>query len=99
MIVSPISNHPGHIIGIGTLWEDNSLVTGSVGAGTLTYVGTNAVSVWSTDWGCVGTPPMEFDGGDGTAGGHWDEVCHMKLEIRSSRILSHRHSMYVGLHG
>ena len=31
--------------------------------------------MWQNVWGCIGTPPVETDGGGGTAGGHWDETC------------------------
>ena len=57
----------GHIIGIGTLWDldDNNNYR----------VNTRATDVWTNDWGCVGTPPIEKDGGPGTALGHWDEEC------------------------
>ena len=53
----------GHIIGIG-FWDlDNN---------TKYRVNTRATDVWTKDWGCVGTPPIE-KGDD--PGGHWDEEC------------------------
>lgn len=61
----------GHVIGIGTLWDNNNLITGD-----LVYTGENAKRVWTQDWDCVDdSPPIEKDGGPGTRGGHWDETC------------------------
>ena len=37
------------------------------------FTGANSVDVWQNEWGCSGFPPIETDGGAGTAGGHWDE--------------------------
>ena len=66
----------GHVIGIGTLWDNNDLITGD-----LVYNGANAKRVWK-DWGCVSnSPPIEKDGGPGTRGGHWDEDCLGKLKL------------------
>ena len=67
------------VIGIGTLWgqpgpNGPGLVSGSEAEG-YTYGGPVAKAVWETEWGCTGTPPVEADGGAGTAGGHWDEEC------------------------
>lgn len=64
-----ILHEMGHVIGIGTLWGYIGLVDGA-----LNYLGANAINIWNS-WGCVGTPPVETDGGPGTAGGHWDEDC------------------------
>jgi Leishmanolysin len=56
-----------HVLGIGSLWSrfvDTNF----------DYQGSNAVNVWQNVWGCSGNPPIEQDGGPGTAGGHWDEL-------------------------
>lgn len=66
-----ILHEMGHIIGIGSLWTLNEVVDGD----TLEYIGQNALDVWTNDWGCDGSPPVEEDGGAGTAGSHWDEDC------------------------
>ena len=64
-----------HVIGIGTLW-DNAGVVIEDPVGTFTYTGARAIDVWQNDWGCTtARPPIEADGGPGTAGGHWDEDC------------------------
>ena len=62
----------GHVVGIGTLWNDNNLVDGN-----RNYLGTNAINVWKNDWGCDvdATPPVEKDLGVGSDGAHWDEKC------------------------
>ena len=66
-----ILHEMGHVIGIGTLWDYNNLVDNN-----LNYLGPNAQNVWSNTWGCTSSaPPVETDGGPGTAGGHWDEAC------------------------
>jgi len=58
-----------HVMGFGTAWEPAGLVSASN-----IYSGANGQAVWS-EWGCVDTPPVENDGGEGTAGKHWDEDC------------------------
>ncbi len=66
-----ILHEMGHIIGIGTLWGRNNLLDAEKNY----TVETKATSVWRNDWGCVGVPPVEKDGGNGTAFSHWDEEC------------------------
>lgn len=65
----------GHILGIGTLWNFNTLITGSVAGGDIAYTGAQGCAKWREVTGCVtpNCPPVEMDGGSGTAGGHWDE--------------------------
>jgi hypothetical protein len=65
-----ILHEMGHVLGIGTLWDDNDLLDKNKNY----RVGTKATGVWR-NWGCIGTPPVEKDGGTGTAYGHWDEYC------------------------
>ena len=60
----------GHILGIGTLWNYNSLLNGAKD-----YIGTHALAEYRA---MIGNPnaasiPVEHDGGPGTAGAHWDE--------------------------
>lgn len=68
-----ILHEMGHIIGIGTLWDDAGFV-GPSDQG-YPYSGTKGLEVWQNEWSCNGSPPVETDGNPGTAGGHWDEVC------------------------
>jgi len=73
---SVILHEMGHVFGIGTIWGLTGLVNDN-----LDYLGEHAISVWVDDWGCASSaPPVEKDGGDGTAGGHWDEGC-LKTEL------------------
>lgn len=60
-----------HILGIGSLWIENGLHY----EGSSVYTSnTNAEREWNAI-GCNGRLPVERDGGEGTAGGHWDEDC------------------------
>lgn len=72
----------GHIIGIGTLWEasqffgGSDLITGSGGPNPrYTGEGGNAEYTGTLGGGSggAGRAPIEADGGEGTAYGHWDE--------------------------
>ena len=57
-------------------WESTGVVTRrrQNGQNVYTYNGNNAIREWESI--CGNTPlPIETDGGDGTAGGHWDEDC------------------------
>ena len=76
-----ILHEMGHIIGIGTLWRRNKLLD----AENNYSVETRATNVWRNEWGCVGIPPVEKDGGAGTAFGHWDEQCLSK-ELMTGRL-------------
>ena len=72
-----ILHEMGHVLGIGTAWESNDVVLRSRirGRTVYSYLGAVATNVWKNEWGCTGAPPVEADGGGGTAGGHWDEDC------------------------
>jgi hypothetical protein len=68
----------GHIIGAGSLWVDNGLYIDGSGE----YAsGTHADDEWKAI-GCSGPLPVEQDGGEGTADGHWDEEC-LQHEVMS----------------
>jgi hypothetical protein len=71
-----ILHEMGHVIGVGTLWGRNGTGFNNLLDEEINYrENTRASEVWKNDWGCVGTPPIEKDGGNGTALGHWDETC------------------------
>lgn len=60
----------GHVLGIGTLWTNNGLYI----TGTGQYTGANAIAQYQTEFDPAATfVPVELDGGQGTANGHWDE--------------------------
>jgi hypothetical protein len=67
-----ILHEMAHVFGIGTLWGNNGIYSGSGDQ----YTGPYANAVWA-NMGCGtgGYPPVETDGGAGNAGGHWDEGC------------------------
>jgi hypothetical protein len=76
-----IVHEMGHILGLGSLWQQNNLVV-SDGNGGFVYTGANAIDVWKNTWQCTTDfPPVETDGGSGTAGAHWEEEC-MVNEVR-----------------
>jgi hypothetical protein len=66
-----ILHEMAHVLGFGTLWEQNGLYNKGSGR----YANdTRADAEWKTI-GCSGPLPVELDHGDGTKDGHWDEDC------------------------
>jgi hypothetical protein len=66
----------GHILGLGSQWAESGNVQYDEVTGEYAYVGANAINVWKNVWQCESAaPPIETDGGEGTAGLHWDESC------------------------
>ena len=63
----------GHILGIGTLWDQFPGLTSGFTGTTPRFLGAKAVAEWNT-LGRTGTVPVEADGGAGTAYAHWDET-------------------------
>lgn len=68
-----------HVIGIGTLWEFNTVNGYGVDlytSGSGQYLGPNALAAWQSEFGQAGAThvPVELGGGPGTANGHWNEV-------------------------
>jgi Ca2+-binding RTX toxin-like protein len=66
-----ILHEMGHILGIGTLWDDLNLKNGADN-----YIGANALAEYRTISGNAGATsvPVEHGGGAGTRGAHWDEA-------------------------
>jgi hypothetical protein len=64
-----ILHEMGHILGIGTLWDFHDLITG------FQYIGPNALAQYRIISGNASATfvPVENSGGQGTAGGHWEE--------------------------
>jgi hypothetical protein len=68
-----------HVLGIGSLWEDNNNVNNTnyqlylPGSGQ--YTGTHALAQWRSEFNQPGATyiPVELAGGNGTAEGHWNE--------------------------
>jgi hypothetical protein len=65
-----ILHEMGHVLGIGTVWIDNDLHISEQDE----YLGNFVKEEWA-NLGCSGKLPVETDGGEGTAGSHWDEEC------------------------
>ena len=61
-----VKHEIGHVLGLGSIWSMSGLGVNVVSSNV--YTGENARSVWRDDWGCNGSPPIERDGGAGTAG-------------------------------
>ncbi|RVU39473.1 VPLPA-CTERM sorting domain-containing protein [Hwanghaeella grinnelliae] len=65
-----IIHEMAHVMGFGTLWELNGL--SAPGSGQ--YTGQNALDIYRLEFDPLATfIPVELDGGEGTADGHWDE--------------------------
>lgn len=65
-----IVHEMAHVLGFGTLWELNGLYVADSGE----YTGEYAVAAFQEEFDANATyVPVELDGGDGTANGHWDE--------------------------
>jgi len=72
-LLDVITHEMGHVIGIGTIWEDKGLL---VGAGTTNprFTGINARRAFGKLRGTGPTAvPVENTGGAGTRDGHWRE--------------------------
>ena len=69
-----ILHEMGHVLGIGTLWNNFGLVNYSNAScpANPRYTGSNARQEWLA-LGGSGDVPVEQDGGGGTRCGHWDE--------------------------
>lgn len=66
-----ILHEMGHVLGLGTLWDNNGFYTNGTGQ----YTGTNALASYRAEFDPTATyVPVELGGGSGTANGHWDEV-------------------------
>lgn len=71
-----IAHEMGHVIGIGTLWNDKRLLKGR-GTSNPTFIGRGAMGEYHALRGGNGRQrevPVENTGGPGTAEGHWRET-------------------------
>lgn len=64
-----VTHELAHVLGFGTLWSNNSVYLNGSGE----FTGANATAAWQSEFGQLGTPDVELEGGLGTAGGHWNE--------------------------
>jgi hypothetical protein len=83
-----IEHEIGHILGIGTLWDDDGQLFSfndiDYEAGSGQYFGENALAAYRNEFDPNAEfIPIELQGGPGTADGHWDEVVGGGLVVLS----------------
>jgi hypothetical protein len=67
-----ITHEIGHVLGIGTLWDEDW--NGVYVNGTGQYTGAFALDAYKDEFDPLATyVPIELEGDDGTANGHWNE--------------------------
>lgn len=72
-LLSVIEHEIGHILGIGTLWDDRGLLTGA-GTSNPRFTGARATAEYNTIFGVHESGvPVENTGGAGTRDAHWRE--------------------------
>ena len=72
-LLDVITHEMGHVIGIGTIWEDKGLLVGA-GTNNPTFKGVNAKREYGALKGMGPVKvPVENTGGTGTRDGHWRE--------------------------
>lgn len=80
-----ITHEMGHVLGIGSLWEDMGLVQG-IGTNDPQFTGRLAMIEYGHLLGGLAeTVPVENVGGDGSVGSHWRES-KFRTELMSSTI-------------
>jgi len=84
-LVDVITHEMGHVIGIGTIWEEKGVLAGA-GTSNATFTGARAKKAFGILKGKGATPvPVENTGGEGTADSHWRESV-FKNELMSGFI-------------
>jgi Leishmanolysin/Bacterial pre-peptidase C-terminal domain len=74
LLFSVILHEMGHVLGIGTIWEDKGLLSGA-GTSNPIFVGAQATAAYNQMFGTSARGvPVENTGGAGTADGHWRET-------------------------
>jgi hypothetical protein len=72
-LLSVIEHEIGHILGIGTLWDDRGLLTGA-GTSNPRFTGARATAEYNAIFGVHESGvPVENTGGSGTRDAHWRE--------------------------
>jgi hypothetical protein len=74
LLYSVVLHEMGHILGIGTLWEDLGLLSGA-GTSNPTFRGANATAQYNQIYGTSASGvPVEATGGSGTRDPHWRDT-------------------------
>jgi hypothetical protein len=74
LLLSVILHEMGHVLGIGTIWEDKGLLSGA-GTSNPIFTGANATAQYNQIFGTNARGvPVEATGGSGTADSHWRET-------------------------
>ena len=74
LLYSVVLHEMGHILGIGTLWEDLGLLSGA-GTSNPTFRGANATAQYNQIYGTSASGvPVETTGGSGTRDSHWRDT-------------------------
>jgi hypothetical protein len=81
-----ITHEMGHVLGIGTAWEDKNLLQGAGGSNPV-FIGASAMREYGALRGMAGSAqvPVENSGGGGTRDSHWRETI-FKNELMSGFI-------------
>ena len=70
-LLEVILHEMAHVMGLGTLWNLNSVYVNGTGQ----YTGANGVAAYQNEYDAGSAfVPVELDGLPGTADGHWDEL-------------------------
>lgn len=78
-LIDLILHEMGHVLGIGTLWDNLGLLVNPSPSGTIRdthFIGSNAIDAFNAIGGqdyAGEKVPVENTGGDGTRNGHWRE--------------------------
>ncbi len=74
LLYSVVLHEMGHILGIGTLWSDFGLLSGTYTSNPI-FTGANATAQYNQIFGTNARGvPVEATGGSGTADAHWRET-------------------------
>ncbi len=74
LLLSVVLHEMGHILGIGTIWENRGLLSGA-GTSNPIFVGAQATAAYNQLFGTSARGvPVENTGGAGTADGHWRDT-------------------------
>ncbi|WP_308916926.1 leishmanolysin-related zinc metalloendopeptidase [Jannaschia sp. LMIT008] len=70
LLFATLVHEIAHVLGFGTLWEDNGLYVRGSGR----YTGAEGVAAYRAEFGAVDSfVPAELDGGPGSIDAHWDD--------------------------